>query len=133
MPGKFLYFFLAISLLLTAACSSTYFTYSRERNSIGQPGATENLSHTGRNKYPPYQGEVKVFRSKTELKGVKYESLGLIQSSRAAAAQNGDPELLVDLCTQAANLGANAVLIVDEDKHGDEVYRVKGQAIRLLD
>ncbi|MFH1069913.1 MAG: hypothetical protein V1794_09885 [Candidatus Glassbacteria bacterium] len=132
MSGKFLYLTLTVALL-AGSCSSFHYSFNRERNSIGTLGSPENLSHTGRNKYPPYQGEVRVFRSKDELKGLKYESLGLIQSSRASAAAKSDVEMLDDLRTQAADMGANAILITGQDKSGDEVYRVKAQALRLLD
>jgi len=64
------------------------------------------------NTYPPYTGTVKVFQSAPE--NVVYEEIGIVSSSGGVVHEW--THLIEAIQKKAASNGANAVIIIKEDK-----------------
>ena len=121
---------LLVPVFLLLSCDSFYVSHNSNRKNTSFPGDPETVSQTGRNQYPPYTGVVTVYGSKEEVKNLEYESLGKITTSARMAEES---EMLADLQRQAADIGANAI-VLDNQKKGDNVApsKMKAQAIRVL-
>ena len=115
------------------SCERVYFTHTSTPNRTHTPGQTDDFSHEGRNKYPPYAGVVAVYESKEQLKEFKYEVLGLVTATSRYEVSEEESQLLISLQNKAAAMGANAILLIDRDQEGDKVLnRMKAQAIRII-
>ena len=121
---------LLVPVFLLLSCDSFYVSHNSNRKNTSFPGDPETVSQSGRNQYPPFTGVVAVYGSKEEVKNLEYESLGRVTTS-ARLVEEG--EMLADLQRQAADLGANAI-VLDNRKKGDNVApsKMKAQAIRVL-
>ena len=128
-PFVFLIMLLA-PILYLLSCDSFYVSRNSSRPNTAFPGDPGTVSQTGRNQYPPYTGVVTVYGSKGEVKNLEYESLGKVTTS---ARLVGESEMLDALKRQAADLGANAI-VLDNRKKGDNVApsKMKALAIRVL-
>jgi len=73
--------------------------------------ATSKFVATG-NIYPPYTGPVKVYQSAPE--NVEYEEIGIVSSSGGVIHEW--THLIEAIQREAASKGANAVIIIKEDK-----------------
>lgn len=121
---------LIVPVFLLLSCDSFYVSHNSDRKNTRFPGDPETVSQTGRNQYPPYTGSVTVYGSKEEVKNLEYESLGRV-TANARMVEEG--EMIANLQRQAADIGANAI-VLDNRKKGDNVApsKMKAQAIRVL-
>ena len=126
----------ALSILCLAvlgSCGRVYFTHSSTPNRINTPGQSDDFSHEGRNKYPPYTGVVAVYDSEEQLKEFKYEILGLVTATSRYEAQEEESQMLISLQNKAAAMGANAILLIERETEENKMAnRMKAQAIRIL-
>lgn len=75
--------------------------------------ATSKFVVTG-NTYPPYNGTIKVFLSPPE--DIEYEEIGIVSSSGSLILPPQWAHLIEAMQKKAASKGANAIIIVKEDK-----------------
>lgn len=120
-------------LAVLNSCERVYFTHTSTPNRTHTPGQSDDFSHEGRNKYPPYTGVVAVYESEEQLKEFKYEVLGLVTVTSRYEAQEEESQLLISLQNKAAAMGANAILLIDREKEENKMLnRMKARAIRIL-
>ena len=97
----------------------------------GVPGNGETYSQPGSGKYQPNTGPVRIFGSMDELKGYIYEPLAPLAETSRAGYPRSREELISALQAQAAELGANAIAIVEEEERAGEIWRIRANAVRI--
>ncbi len=122
---------LITGICLIASCDKMYLSASTRGGSIGAPGNEPGYSQPGHGKYPPNTGAVRVFSSMEELKGYNYEPLSPLVETNRTAATRTRAELIAALQRRAAELGANAIAIVEEEQQAGEIWRIRVNAVRI--
>jgi hypothetical protein len=134
VTGRHLSAMLLLFLLPLLACSSLDVTYSGKPEPGGAIPRSEDYSRRGRQKYAKYYGVVAVYRSKAEIKGRHYENLGKITVRSRYEYPEEQSELVLELQRQAAERGANAILLLDQDDGKDsKLNRLRASALRMQD
>ncbi len=128
--------FLAILLLLLPlmSCSSLDVSYSGKPEPGGVIPRSEDYSRRGKQKYAKYYGVVAVYRSKSEIRGRHYDNLGKITVRSRYEYPEEQSELVLELQRQAAERGANAILLLIKENEIDrKLNRLRASALRMQD
>lgn len=132
--NRYLFQMLLLFLLPLLACSSLDVSYSGKPEPGGAIPRSEDYSRRGKQKYPRYYGVVAVYRSKAEIKGRHYENLGKITVRSRYEYPEEQSELVLELQRQAAERGANAILLqIKEDEIDRKLNRLRASALRMQD
>ena len=114
------------------SCKSFYVSATPRGGGAAFPGQDQTSTHQGRTKYPAYTGAVQVFGSMDELKGYNYEPLSSLVENNETGNPRNRSEMIAALQRRAADLGANAIAIVDEQEMNGDILRIRANAVRLL-
>ena len=128
-------FAIPVLLLCSAvlfSCKNFYISPAIRGSGVDTPGQEETFSRTGRNKYPANTGAVAVYSSMDDLRGYNYETLASLTESNETGNPRNRAELLSALQRRAAELGANAIAIVDEREAAGDILRIRVNAVRIL-
>ena len=129
--GALFAFALIIGICFIASCDKMYLSASPRGGSIGTPGNEGGYSQPGQGKYQPNTGPVRVFNSMEELKGYTYEPLSQLAETNRARNPRTRAELMAALQSRAAELGANAIAIVEDEQQAGEIWRIRVNAVRI--
>ena len=126
-------FVLGVSLVLTTACGSQ-FSFSHGRAGTGNPIDNSGTLSGSRGRYAPYHGTVQVYRSRNELKNLHYETLGTVTTRSGYIYPDEEIEMVMDLQRQAADMGANAIVLLDGgNEKSKALNRLRADALRVVD
>lgn len=121
-------------LTLSWGCGNVRLMHNGENLAEVRPASGDAFAVVRRGAYPPWRGAVTIYRSRDEIKDLRYEKLGLVTARSPHTHETDRAEMIIELQRQAADLGANAILLLEQDNEKDRaVGRLRAEALRVID